>query len=229
MHIWRSSTIFELHKRLTARAQRHGTYIGLQESQKDHGIPIIIIVHHLERLDTTIPAYLRDRYTTLVQLESEPPCDCLKCLKYDLICLCQKISLCRSPPPKRTGMAKPSDVAPATSPVPQWIKPSGTGIASSSQTTGRTPAPIGETPQGPDPNPNDNETNPKPEDENKPPDGIPDEDQEIQVEEEEGDQDHNPHKELHLIGNQIAKKMSQNSSIHLREQKISPDGPNTSN
>ena len=86
MHIWRSSTIFDLHKRLTARAQRHGTYIRLQESQKDYGIPLVIIVHRLERLDTNIPAHLRDRYTTLVQLESEPPCDYLK---YDLICLCQ--------------------------------------------------------------------------------------------------------------------------------------------
>ena len=86
------------------------------------------------------------------------------------------MSLRRSPPPKRTGMAKPSDVAPGTSPVPEWIKPSGTGTASSSQTTGRTPAPIGKTPKGPDPNPDNNETNPKPKDENKPPDGPPDDD-----------------------------------------------------
>ena len=79
------------------------------------------------------------------------------------------MSLRRSPPPKRTRMAKPSDVAPAQSPVPEWIKPSGTGTASSSQTTGRTPAPTDETPKGPNPNPDDNET--KPEDENKPPGG----------------------------------------------------------
>ena len=53
--------------------------------------------------------------------------------------------------------------------------------------------------------------------------------QEIQVEEEKGDQDHDPHQELHRIGKQIAKKTFQNSSIHSREQKISPDGPKTSN
>ena len=82
---WRCNTLFTLQKRLVARTSRNGTFIRIQKSDRDEGIPLVIIVHRLERLDPNIPRDLRDRYDALVQLATLPQCDCLK---YDLLCLC---------------------------------------------------------------------------------------------------------------------------------------------